>query len=686
MIPNLIDGAMRKGFLFGALALVVLACAKVEEAPAPAEGPTVVFAGFANDSGTRSRIEMEEDGSEALVLWTKGDSFKSLFSISGGTGKIALFTTQDDGVASAAFSTVYSVDGTGFHCVYPDIPVWSTLNGGVIFGFNLPAFQTAVAGGIEEGLNRAYAYADKLTRTLEDPLQFRNIPALLKFRLAGAVVPQVSEVTLSASTGIAGDAVVSVADGIPALVEGISFDDGAASPKVILKGKFEAGKDYFIALWPRTLSGFQLEFSDGKGRYTVKRSRKTVAFERSRIKDIGTIDLGDAFAEVDDGSMDPIRYMTATEGTKPVTIAVVPEGFTKDELPLYERLAKSGLDALFEVEPYRTYRNRFNAYILKAVSLESGATVTDGNGNIVTARDSYFGAQWGSDSYEDMRAQDEIVFNFVQEKCPDIVDGTHTLAEVPILMIINDARYGGKCWSYSDGKCYGMVPYTYRGDGMSWSFPGIVPTTDDPLPTPVNNATLQAYYRQTTQADMDEVGGTNVGDWRNTLVHEFGGHGFGRLGDEYWSSYQLNYVSGRIDEQSWPVPFAMNLAYDPAVAPWKGDLLDRLDELTAQDAHYGRIGVFQGGGTTLYGRWRSEKISCMIDNRFYFSAWQRYLIARRIFSLSGDLDRFSFETWLAKDVTTDPVRDLDDSGLMGASRYRTVTPVGPLPPPGLVEE
>lgn len=706
MTLNSIDAAMKKGFLFGAVALALLACAKVEEpvsssAPetdvaglvvgksvmAPTGTPTIVYAGFAGNPETRSRLELEEDGSEALVLWTRGDSFKVLHSISGGSGRVAYFTTQDDGVVSAAFTTAYSVNGTGFHCIYPNFSNWGTLNGGVIFGFNLPTVQTAVAGGIEEGLNCAYAYADQLTKTLDDPLQFRNIPSLLKFRLSGSIVPQVSEIILSASAGIAGDVVVSVADGLPELVDGISFDGGSSSSKVVLKGEFETGKDYYIALWPRMLSGFQLEFSDGNGSCTVKRSRKAVTFERSRIKDIGTIDLGDTFTEVAEENLEPIKYMSATEGTKPVTIAVIPEGFTMDELPLYEQLAKSGLDALFEVEPYKTYRNRFNAYILKVASRESGASISDGNGNVVTARDTYFGAHWGGSAYKDMQAEDRIVFDFVEEKCPDITDGTHRITEVPVLMIINDDRYGGKCWSYSDGKGYGMVPYTANGDGLMWSFPGIVPNTDDPLPTPVNNSVLNAYYRSTTQEDRDEVGGSNYGDWRNTLAHEFGGHCFGRLGDEYWGSTTLNYNGGAISEQSWQVPFAMNLASNPAATPWHDDLLANLEALVAADAHYGRIGVFQGGGTYLYGRWRSEKISCMIDNRFYFSAWQRYLIAKRIFTLSGDLDSFSFEGWLARDVTDDPVRDITGSSAPGSAKeHQTYTPVPPLPPPGLVEE
>ena len=59
----------------------------------------------------------------------------------------------------------------------------------------------------------------------------------------------------------------------------------------------------------------------------------------------------------------------------------------------------------------------------------------------------------------------------------------------------------------------------------------------------------------------------------------------------------------------------------------------------------------------MFGTWRSEKTSCMIDNRQYFSAWQRYLIVKRIFTLAGEESSFSFEKWLENDVTFDPVRD-----------------------------
>ena len=694
---------MKRVYLFVAAALLLGGCAKEEtqvsslpeeassglvscEALTPTEkGWTVVRAGLDDGAETRSRIEMNDAGSEAAVLWTEGDHFTSLFAKEGTDSYYSTtFTTAEDGVPVASFTNPYNLDGYyGFHCFYPDKTAWGNYKGERIFGFDLPAEQTAVPGGTEEGLNRAYAYADRLSWNLQEPLKFHNLTSLIKFRLSGDVASLISEVTFIGSGTLAGDIVFRVTGEGLAEYPGIHYDSSYS--QVVLKGEFEAGKDYYIALWPRKLNGFRMVFSDDAGNSTTKYSSKAVSFEASRIKDFGTIDLGDTFEDMNDGSLDPVKYMSATEGTKPVTIAVIPEGFTKEELPLYENLAKAGVNALFDTEPYRTYRNRFNVYILKVASHESGASVTDGNGNITKKVSSYFGARWGESSYGDMRAEASTVFSFVSEKCPDIVSGIHTIQEVPIVMIINDIRYGGISSIYSNGQGYAMVPYTYEGDGIGWTLPSYVAATDDPLPEPVTDDVVQRYTRNRTQADLNEVGGRNYGDWRNTLVHEFGGHCFARLGDEYWTtkSYNPDPISGH----TWPVSYSLNVAYDYFAVPWQGELLDRLDELVNRDALYGRIGVFQGaGGGSLFGRWRSEKISCMIDNRFYFSAWQRYLITKRIFTLSDDLDSFSFDSWLAKDVTVDPVRDKVSAGTPGgAPDHRSYTLVGPLPPPILVE-
>ena len=72
----------------------------------------------------------------------------------------------------------------------------------------------------------------------------------------------------------------------------------------------------------------------------------------------------------------------------------------------------------------------------------------------------------------------------------------------------------------------------------------------------------------------------------------------------------------------------------------------------------------------------------MIDNRPYFSAWQRVLIAKRITELAGQT--FSLNGYLSIDVTTDPIRDnrniSDDVNVSGP-----VVVMPPLPPPILID-
>jgi hypothetical protein len=75
-------------------------------------------------------------------------------------------------------------------------------------------------------------------------------------------------------------------------------------------------------------------------------------------------------------------------------------------------------------------------------------------------------------------------------------------------------------------------------------------------------------------------------------------------------------------------------------------------------------------------------ISCMIDNRLYFSTWQRMLIVKRIMSLSGS--SFDAATFWANDVTVDPVRDTPAAP--STSKFVRPRRVMPLLPPPVLHE
>ena len=632
-------------------------------------GPVTLSADY---GGTRAHIDMNDEETFAQWVWKAGDSFE-MYAFSGTNYQYAKFTATESG-AVADFTAQYGIDlDPPFYAIYPGPGKLNLYNGTPLFGVNIPVSQEAVPGGIKDGYTVALATAQNLT----DFVHFSPLSSLVRFRMSGSLVSQVKTVTIKGTSPLAGDIVfLGNGDGTAAITDVVYFDSDNRSLTATLAGDFVAGQDYYLVLKPTTQSRFQIIFADDTGQSTTL-TANAFTFPQGRISDFGTINLGSAFTD-DNTVYEPIQYMTASAGApKPVTIAVVPDGFTKEQLSSYVMLAKSGIDALMNTEPYKTYKDFFNVWILQKPSEEAGASVTDGNGNITEPVNNAFGSRWG-EGYHDMTANAYDLFDFVTRECPDITGGVHPISEVPILLIINDARYGGICQSYSNGQGYGMVPYTKKGGTLDWSYPNVTPSTDEPI----SSDEMNNYSHWTTNEEYAAMGRVS-GDWRNVLVHEFGGHCFGRLGDEYWPNYQVSYLSGPISSHSWPVPHALNIASDPTAVTWQADVLDYpLETLVANDPNYGRIGIFQGGGTVMFGRWRSEMISCMIDNRFYFSTWQRMLIVRRIMSLSGTT--FDAASFWANDVTFDPVRDVQSNQLMGGFELpRQIMPL--LPPPVLHE-
>jgi len=642
-------------------ALVPLDCPELQGGQ-----PHTLVAGFATKS------HLESSGTGASVVWSPGDSFKMYNLLANGSYYSKYYITTEGG-ANAEFSGSVSGDVVSLYAIYPDAFAISrtTVSGQSypIFGATIPITQTATPGSVAEGANVSYATPS----TKDGHFSFRNLVSLVKFRLAGDIVSSVHSVTFRGMSEIAGDFVFYDPDGDPQILTSLYYSShNVRSTNVVLEGTFLPDTDYYIAMAPSSQNRFSMVFANADGSASTTRScSHSMTFNRSDISDFGTIDLGDAFTD-DLASQAPVQYKTASAGApKAVSIVVIPDGYTADELSKFTlEDAPAALDALFGTEPYKSYASYFNAWILPVPSNESGASITDGNGNITTFRDCFFGSKWGADSYNDLSADASTVFSFVSERCPDIKDGSHVIDEVPVLILINDNRYGGMAHNYSNGKTYCQVPLVQGR--LNWGFPSKQAASATATPPD---------YVSTTNAERDEMG-RNSGTWCNTVVHEFGGHSFGRLGDEYWgTSYQTG--PSAIDSHTWNVPYALNISDSYSPTPWDMFLDNGVvkESLTALDARYGRIGVFQGASNTIFYRWRSEKISCMIDNRFYFSAWQRYLIAQRIRTMAGLTAPLTLEEFLAHDDPTDPVRDTPPAPVIGLSNAIPPRLMPMLPPP-----
>jgi hypothetical protein len=640
-----------------------------QEEPTPLEEETpvqysTIYASFDNPD-TRTYLELEENG--AKVFWSKGDRICAAYDFTDLDYTYLLyFTTEDDGVSTASF-TAEACDPPGevSRClaVYPS----STKMNAEQAAIYVPTRQQAVKGGIEEGLNLAYATSS----TFGENMVFKNALALLQFRLSGDV-SKVSSIKFVANSTIAGEGLIEDLDNDEPTYNMSSYFPPireSRSNSIFLEGPFEENEDYLIATIPCTTEGFSMIFIDEDGNYSIKQSSKTLSLKRSNITNFGTINVSTS------ADISVYKYSEQTVGSNPVDIAVLPDGFTISDRRDYEARAEAALDYMFSVEPYASLKDYFNVYIMWTPSTDKGASITDGSGNITTQRNTAFGSRWGKNSYDDMEADEDKVYGYVSTHCPEIVRGELTIDEVPILLVINDERYGGRAHTSSSGRTYCQAPYASNGGELGWAYSnnGIIAASNDPA--------NGFETRNVTDEEIQRLG-TTTGDWRNIVLHEFGGHSIGRFADEYWGRTYYT-VQTDIPSHNWRVPYSLNVSGRYDVVPWQ-DLLDQQSELVGRDSRYNRIGRFQGAGTYLFNYWRSEEISCMIDNRPYFSTWQRALITKRIMEMAGE--EFNLDSFLNNDNPNDPIRDNRSATKARATKNGPVMIMPPLAPPELKDD
>lgn len=249
----------------------------------------------------------------------------------------------------------------------------------------------------------------------------------------------------------------------------------------------------------------------------------------------------------------------------------------------------------FDIEPYLTYKDYFNVYGIFGMSADSGM------GTVNTIRESRFGSQYTLN--EGVTPDFETTF---AAAClaPVNDDVSRTL----IIMIENSIDYSGLCYMWGDGSAVAVVPMS-----------------EDPAPY----------------------------DFRGLVHHEAGGHGFGKLADEY--IYHNAFIS------SCPCPCC---AHDGDVRVMKsygfydnisltGSMYDVPWAHMIFDPQYSNIvDIYEGAFYHSRGVFRSEPTSCMNNNIPYYSAISREAMVKRIMKYAGE--EYSFEQFKDKDVESHP--------------------------------
>ena len=134
------------------------------------------------------------------------------------------------------------------------------------------------------------------------------------------------------------------------------------------------------------------------------------------------------------------------------------------------------------------------------------------------------------------------------------------------------------------------------------------------------------------------------------MNHEAGGHGFGRLADEYVTSANKDKTitdSEKTSLQNW-----VKYGFYPNV-----DLTSDLNNIKWK--HFvGKAGysvaAHEGGFYFTYGVWRPESSSCMIDNRQYYNTPSREHIVKRILRTAHNARVSEYVNGVLTPIPNDP--------------------------------
>lgn len=295
------------------------------------------------------------------------------------------------------------------------------------------------------------------------------------------------------------------------------------------------------------------------------------------------------------GDGDLITHQTAAVG-KGVNIVLMGDCFDARDIAMgkYIDAMNEAYPYFFDIEPYSTYKDYFNVYSIFGMSADSGM------GTVNTIRESRFGSQY---TLKDGVLPDfETIF--AGACVAPINDDVSTTL---IILVENSNEYSGLCYMYGDGSAI-----------------AICPMSSDPAPY----------------------------DFRGIVHHEAGGHGFGKLSDEY--IYYNTFIpeicsccNGKNDiktMKSYGFYDNVSLTGDWNKIEWSHLIFD--------PQYSNVVDVYEGAHMHTRGVYRSEATSCMNNNIPYYNAISREAMVKRIMKYAGE--EYSFEAFKAKDYESLP--------------------------------
>lgn len=290
-----------------------------------------------------------------------------------------------------------------------------------------------------------------------------------------------------------------------------------------------------------------------------------------------------------------ITLQKATKGNNGgINIVLLGDGFNAKDIASGKYLndIKQEVEYFFGIEPYKTYRDYFNVYTAIPLSTESGV------GTVNTIRYNRFNTTFTGGV--GLKADYDEVFDYALG-APTVNKGN--LNQTLIIMVPNSTDYGGICQMWEDGSAIAFCPQSTYGYPL---------------------------------------------DTRGVIQHEAGGHGFGKLGDEYiYHNAFIDFCGCSCCGHVLEFNAAKSLGwYDNLELTGKMHSVG-WSHLIFDDLYSDIVDIYEGGYMHNRGVFRSEPNSCMNNDIPYYSTISRESIVKRIKAYAGET--YSFEDFVKND-------------------------------------
>lgn len=289
----------------------------------------------------------------------------------------------------------------------------------------------------------------------------------------------------------------------------------------------------------------------------------------------------------------------ATAGYTPLNVVIVGDGYQKKDLQKggkFERSARSACEAFFGVEPYKSFRDRFNVMMVAYESVDEGISY-EGGVQKNTCFKSY--CKGSGNTYVNLQGGDySSVINVVKNDLGLSSDASYY--RTIVLMLINT----------SEGV--GSNAAVYRAS--------------------YGNASLLGEPYASFALAMVAA---NTSETSNLVRHEAGGHAFGRLGDEYQGK-----TYGSDLDNLHNIGWYRNVTTDQSKWNW--------NEFSGL-AGYEDVTYYMPSGANFWCPTPHTSNSIMYNNLNMFNAPSRRIIFERIIRQTEGASAYNWDRFLEYD-------------------------------------